>query len=113
MSYGSLASELKIRVTKTSINISSRKNQTKIIKLHEQGLPVVVLVDEAQALPRETLVLRLFTNLRPRRKLLQVVLLGQPELDRRLKEPELRQLRQRIILIASSNHRSRINTNLC
>ena len=94
-----LASELKIRVTKNIDQYQlTQKIQTKIIKLHEQGLPVVVLVDEAQALPRETLeALRLFTNLETeKKKLLQVVLLGQPELDRRLKEPELRQLRQRI-----------------
>jgi MSHA biogenesis protein MshM len=94
-----LASELKIRVTKNIDQYQlTQKIQNKIIKLHEKGMPVVVLVDEAQALPRETLeALRLFTNLETeKKKLLQVVLLGQPELDRRLKEPDLRQLRQRI-----------------
>ncbi len=60
--------------------------------------PVVVVVDEAQALPDDSLeALRLFTNLETESfKLLQVVLLGQPELDQRLAEPQLRQLRQRI-----------------
>lgn len=94
-----LAAELKIRVTKNLDQYKlTQKIQNKIIKLHEQGLPVIVLVDEAQALPRETLeALRLFTNLETeKKKLLQVVLLGQPELDRRLAEPELRQLRQRV-----------------
>jgi MSHA biogenesis protein MshM len=94
-----LASELKIRATKNIDQYQlTQKIQNKIIKFHEQGLPVVVLVDEAQALPRETLeALRLFTNLETeKKKLLQVVLLGQPELDRRLAEPELRQLRQRV-----------------
>ncbi|MBT8449830.1 MAG: AAA family ATPase [Gammaproteobacteria bacterium] len=94
-----LASELKIRVAKNIDQYQlTQKTQTKIIKIHEQGKPVVVLVDEAQALPRETLeALRLFTNLETeKKKLLQVVLLGQPELDKRLAEPELRQLRQRI-----------------
>lgn len=59
---------------------------------------VVVCLDEAQAMPLETLEsLRLLTNLETgRRKLLQVVLFGQPELDARLSEPSVRQLRQRI-----------------
>lgn len=59
---------------------------------------VVVLIDEAQAMPDETLeALRLLTNLETEsRKLLQVILLGQPELDRKLDQPHLRQLRQRI-----------------
>lgn len=94
-----LASELKIRVAKSIDQYQlTQKIQNKIIKIHESGKPVVVLVDEAQALPRETLeALRLFTNLETeKKKLLQVILLGQPELDKRLAEPELRQLRQRI-----------------
>ena len=59
---------------------------------------VVVCLDEAQAMPLETLEsLRLLTNLETgRRKLLQVVLFGQPELDARLSEPSVRQLKQRI-----------------
>jgi len=58
----------------------------------------VVCLDEAQAIPTETLEsLRLLTNLETeRRKLLQVVLFGQPELDERLAQPRVRQLRQRI-----------------
>ncbi len=59
---------------------------------------VVVCLDEAQALPTESLeALRLLTNLETeKRKLVQVVLFGQPELDTRLAEPSIRQLRQRI-----------------
>ncbi|MFB0936571.1 MAG: AAA family ATPase [Propionivibrio sp.] len=59
---------------------------------------VVVLIDEAQAMPLETLeALRLLSNLETeKRKLLQIVLFGQPELDERLNRPEIRQLRQRI-----------------
>ncbi|MGL5975007.1 MAG: ExeA family protein, partial [Aeromonas sobria] len=58
----------------------------------------VVLIDEAQALPDETLeAIRLFGNLETESsKLLQIVLFGQPELDARLAKPHLRQLRQRI-----------------
>ncbi|MBX9630982.1 MAG: AAA family ATPase [Burkholderiales bacterium] len=59
---------------------------------------VVVLIDEAQAMPLPTLeALRLLSNLETeKRKLLQVVLFGQPELDARLDDPAVRQLKQRI-----------------
>lgn len=69
-----------------------------LIALHQQGQRVVVLIDEAQALPDETLeAIRLFGNLETESsKLLQIVLFGQPELDVRLARPHLRQLRQRI-----------------
>ena len=70
----------------------------RLLTLLEQGKKVVVLVDEAQALPDSTLeALRLFSNLETAsQKLLQVVLFAQPELDVRLAETKLRQLRQRI-----------------
>ncbi len=59
---------------------------------------VLVCIDEAQAMPVETLeALRLLSNLETeKRKLLQIVLFGQPELDERLRRPEVRQLLQRI-----------------
>lgn len=59
---------------------------------------VVLCMDEAQAMPIETLeAVRLLTNLETeKRKLLHVVLFGQPELDRRLADPSIRQLLQRI-----------------
>ncbi len=62
------------------------------------GQAVVVCIDEAQAMPLETLEsLRLLSNLETeKRKLLQIVLFGQPELDRKLAEPSVRQLQQRI-----------------
>lgn len=62
------------------------------------GKTVVACMDEAQAMPQETLeALRLLTNLETeKRKLLQVVLFGQPELDQRLAQESVRQLRQRI-----------------
>lgn len=63
-----------------------------------EGRQVVVCIDEAQAMPLETLEsLRLLSNLETeKRKLLQIVLFGQPELDIKLAEPSVRQLRQRI-----------------
>jgi MSHA biogenesis protein MshM len=62
------------------------------------GKQVVICLDEAQAMSVDSLeALRLLSNLETeRRKLLQVVLFGQPELDDRLDQPSIRQLRQRI-----------------
>ncbi|BAU47021.1 ATPase AAA [Sulfurifustis variabilis] len=81
-------------------------NQHLLLKLitkslldsHVAGRRVVLCLDEAQAMPIETLeALRLLTNLETeRRKLLQVVLFGQPELDAKLDSPAIRQLKQRI-----------------
>lgn len=69
-----------------------------LLDAYAQGLRVVLMIDEAQELSREALEqVRLLTNLEtPTQKLLQVVLLGQPELRERLQAPELRQLAQRI-----------------
>jgi len=69
-----------------------------LLDFARDGKRVLVCLDEAQAMPLESLeVLRLITNLETeKRKLLQVVLFGQPELDERLKQNSVRQLRQRI-----------------
>ena len=69
-----------------------------LITTHADGKRVALCLDEAQAMPTESLeALRLLTNLETEsRKLLQVVLFGQPELDIRLDEPSIRQLKQRI-----------------
>jgi MSHA biogenesis protein MshM len=63
-----------------------------------QGRKVLVCIDEAQAIPVKTVEsLRLLSNLETeKRKLLQLVLLGQPDLDDKLARPEIRQLLQRI-----------------
>ena len=70
----------------------------KLLASHKKGKPVVLIVDEAQSVSFETLeALRLLTNIETEsHKLLQVLLFAQPELDVRLREPKLRQLRQRI-----------------
>ncbi|WP_144212304.1 ExeA family protein [Shewanella donghaensis] len=72
--------------------------QTRLLELNGQGFKVILVLDEAQALPNQSLeTLRLFTNLETESaKLIQVVLFGQPELDNRLQAPSLRQLKQRI-----------------
>jgi MSHA biogenesis protein MshM len=69
-----------------------------LLSYAEAGQRVVVCIDEAQAIPVRTMEsLRLLSNLETeKRKLLQLVLLGQPELDEKLSRPEIRQLLQRI-----------------
>jgi MSHA biogenesis protein MshM len=76
----------------------TEKIKSRLLALLQEGTKVLVLLDEAQALPDSALeALRLFSNLETdSQKLLQVVLFGQPELDIRLADPKLRQLRQRI-----------------
>lgn len=72
--------------------------QARLMDLARQERPVVLCLDEAQQLPEATLeAVRLLTNLETeKRKLIQVVMFGQPELDERLARPSVRQLRQRI-----------------
>ena len=69
-----------------------------LLELHGEGKEALLLIDEAQLLSPEALEqLRLLTNLETReRKLLQVILVGQPELRDTLAKAELRQLAQRI-----------------
>ena len=71
----------------------------RLLDIHQQGKRVIVCLDEAQALPDQTMeTLRLLSNLETeKRKLLQIVLFGQPELDEKLARPRNRQLRQRIV----------------
>lgn len=82
---------------------SEQHEVLKAINLHLLELAnadkrVLLCIDEAQALPIETLeAIRLLSNLETeKRKLLQIVLFGQPELDRRLARNDIRQLAQRI-----------------
>jgi len=69
-----------------------------LLRLAGQDKRVLLCIDEAQALPLETMeALRLLTNLETeKRKLLQIVLFGQPELNRKLEDAAIRQLAQRI-----------------
>ena len=70
-----------------------------LLESHAQGLNNVLVIDEAQNLSAEVLEqLRLLTNLETNeRKLLQIILIGQPELRTMLARPELEQLAQRVI----------------
>jgi MSHA biogenesis protein MshM len=69
-----------------------------LINSYAEGRQVVVLIDEAHAMPAETLEeIRLLSNLESNRsKLLQLVLFGQPELNAVLARPDMRQLKERI-----------------
>ncbi len=69
-----------------------------LLDVHAQGRRTVVIIDEAQNLDAEVLEqIRLLTNLETNTyKLLQIIMLGQPELKEMLERPELRQLSQRI-----------------
>ncbi|MDI1299665.1 AAA family ATPase [Methylotenera sp.] len=69
-----------------------------LLDFARKGIKVVVCLDEVQAMPIETLeALRLLSNLETeKRKLLQVVIFGQPELEVKLNHASIRQLKQRI-----------------
>ena len=75
-----------------------RALQEKLLELYAAGKRVVVMIDEAHAMPEDTLEqVRLLSNLESsRHKLLQIVLFGQPELDESLAKPSMRQLKDRI-----------------
>jgi general secretion pathway protein A len=77
---------------------------TWLLDRHRAGIPAVLIVDEAQDLSDDVLEeIRLLTNLETfTQKLLQVVLVGQPEIEQKLLQPHLRQLRQRLTLQAKT-----------
>lgn len=94
-----LADEFRVPLDHASDEHQLLKGLTRaLLDCANQGQRALVCLDEAQALPLPTLeVLRLLTNLETeKRKLLQVVLFGQPELNTHLAQYSIRQLRQRI-----------------
>ncbi len=80
-----------------------------LLDFTRNGIKVVVCLDEVQAMPIETLeALRLLSNLETeKRKLLQVVIFGQPELEEKLNHASIRQLKQRITFEYKLDHLSR------
>ncbi len=95
----SLAHELGLEINRTHPDkLLLETLYSRLCELARQNLSVVLVVDEAQAMHPETLeALRLLTNLETEdSKLIQVILFGQPELDLRLNEYSMRQLKQRI-----------------
>ena len=76
-----------------------------LLDRYRAGETAVLIVDEAQNLSDDVLEeIRMMTNLETfTEKLLQIILVGQPELEQRLKQPQLRQLRQRLTLRAKTH----------
>jgi MSHA biogenesis protein MshM len=94
-----LADELEIPLAKDVDQHQLLKSiNHRLLVLAREGKRALLCLDEAQAMPVETLeALRLLTNLETgKRKLLQIVMFGQPELDRKLGQQSIRQLNQRI-----------------
>jgi MSHA biogenesis protein MshM len=94
-----LADELEVALEKDVDQHQLLKSiNHRLLILAREGKRVVLCLDEAQAMPIESLeALRLLTNLETeKRKLLQIVMFGQPELDRKLQQEAIRQLNQRI-----------------
>lgn len=93
-----IADDLKLQTTGDSARVLMRELQDHLIASHAGGRRVVILIDEAHAMPEDSLEqVRLLSNLETsRHKLLQIVLFGQPELDQMLAATSLRQLRDRI-----------------
>jgi general secretion pathway protein A len=95
-----IAYDLDLPCTRTSkTEVLFALNQL-LVEQAQEGRTVVLMVDEAHNLEWEVLEeIRLLGNLENRNgKLLQIILAGQPELDRKLDAPNLRQLKQRIVL---------------
>jgi len=95
-----ICDQLKIRYRKTGATLKTLtdKISEKLLKNHANDINTLLIIDEAQHLEAEVLEqLRLLTNLETNtKKLLQVILIGQPELQQLLKRRDLRQLAQRI-----------------
>jgi len=94
-----IADDLRVSVEGRRTTVLLRALQEDLIKRYAAGKRVVVLIDEAHAMPLETLEeIRLLSNLESNRhKLLHIVLFGQPELDEHLALPNMRQIKERII----------------
>ena len=93
-----IAEELKTPLPEGRTHLLLRSLQERLIEIYAAGRQVVVMIDEAHAMPAETLEeIRLLSNLESNRhKLLHIVLFGQPELDEHLRETSMRQLKERI-----------------
>ena len=93
-----IADELQVTIPEGRLHLLLRSLQERLVEIFASGRTVIVMVDEAHAMPPETLEeIRLLSNLESNRhKLLHIVLFGQPELDERLAESHMRQLKERI-----------------
>jgi type II secretory pathway predicted ATPase ExeA len=94
-----IADRLDLNLEGQRVNVILQTLQNHLEAMYERGERCVVLVDEAHAMPLETLEeLRLLYNLQVgKHKLIQIVLFGQPELDEKLDQSNMRQLKDRIV----------------
>ena len=95
---GAIADELGIPTNGKATHSLTRALQDALIERYAAGKRVVILIDEAHAMPSESLEeIRLLSNLESKaNKLLQITLFAQPELEERLAPNDMRQLRERI-----------------
>lgn len=101
--YAAILDELDVAVrARADTGETLRALQRALLAEHEAGRQVILAVDEAQNMPEQTLEnLRVLSNLETAKsKLLQIILVGQPELDVVLAKPSLRQLTQRVAVRA-------------
>jgi type II secretory pathway predicted ATPase ExeA len=94
-----IADRLDLNLEGQRVNVILQTLQNHLEAMYERNERCVVLVDEAHAMPLETLEeLRLLYNLQVgKHKLIQIVLFGQPELDEKLDQSNMRQLKDRIV----------------
>lgn len=111
---GAICDELRIGYPE-NLNIKGYVDRfnSYLLKANAAGRKTVLIIDEAQLLdPKVLELLRLLTNLETsRRKLLQIVLLGQPELVSLLERPDLRQVAQRVVARYHLQHLSKIEVS--
>src|SRR5271165_2572634 len=107
-----ILAEFEIRCDSKSKSQQLMKLNQWLLDRYRMGETVVLIIDEAQNLTYPVLEeIRLLTNLETStEKLLQIVLSGQPELEEKLKLPELRQLRQRVMLRCKTTSMSKDET---
>jgi len=96
--FQTIAEELHAPLPDSRSHQSLRALQQRLIEIHASGRQVVVMIDEAHAMPAETLEeIRLLSNLETsRHKLVHIVLFGQRELDEHLRQASMRPLKERI-----------------
>ena len=96
--FHAIAEELRAPLPEGGTHQLLRALQQRLIEIYAAGRQVVLMIDEAHAMPAETLEeIRLLSNLESNRhKLLHIVLFGQPELDAHLRQPAMRPLKERI-----------------
>lgn len=96
--WRAIGHELGLRIKTLGIHQVQEKIQKKLLASAQDGRSVVLVVDEAQCIPEDSLeALRLISNLEAEsRSLIQIVLFGQPELNTLLAQNRFRQLKQRI-----------------